>query len=133
MTTFYSPQGNPEVWEEKPEGYFTPEEWQTAHPEPEWNPGPGYEKRDGGWWQVRLTKKEFLLLCGLENIVALSLARKENAWAETVYTLLMAAEYINVSDPDTARLVQIMASPEGGGVLSPQEAQRILTGVAYEA
>ena len=30
--TYYSPTGNPEVWLEKPEGYFTPEEWFSAHP-----------------------------------------------------------------------------------------------------
>lgn len=38
MATFYSPSGNPEVWTEKPEGYMTPEEWQTAHPAPEPTP-----------------------------------------------------------------------------------------------
>lgn len=32
MPTFYSPDGSPEVWEEQPEGYFTTEEWQAAHP-----------------------------------------------------------------------------------------------------
>ncbi len=32
MPTFYSPQGNPEVWAEKPAGYFTPEEWAADHP-----------------------------------------------------------------------------------------------------
>lgn len=31
-TTYYSPSGNPEVWEERPKGYFTTEEWQAAHP-----------------------------------------------------------------------------------------------------
>ena len=33
-TTYYSPSGNPEVWAEKPDGYFTAEEWQAAHPAP---------------------------------------------------------------------------------------------------
>lgn len=34
---YYSPDGNPEIWLEKPDGYFTPEEWEAAHPasEPE--------------------------------------------------------------------------------------------------
>lgn len=32
---YYSPSGNPEVWDKKPEGYFTEEEWQEAHPAPE--------------------------------------------------------------------------------------------------
>jgi hypothetical protein len=35
MPTFFSPDGNPEVWEEMPEGYFTEEAWHTAHPPPE--------------------------------------------------------------------------------------------------
>ena len=34
MPTFYSPDGNPEVWEVKPNGYFTPEEWIAMHPAP---------------------------------------------------------------------------------------------------
>ena len=32
--TFYSPSGNAEIWDKKPKGYFTPEEWAAAHPEP---------------------------------------------------------------------------------------------------
>ena len=35
---YYSPDGNPEIWETKPDGYFTPEEWQAAHPAPEPEP-----------------------------------------------------------------------------------------------
>ena len=27
MATFYSPDGNPEVWEAKPVGYYTEQEW----------------------------------------------------------------------------------------------------------
>ena len=36
--TYYSPEGNPEVWEIKPAGYFTVEEWQAAHPAPKPEP-----------------------------------------------------------------------------------------------
>lgn len=32
MPTYYSPDGNAEVWNEIPDGYFTPEEWLAAHP-----------------------------------------------------------------------------------------------------
>lgn len=32
---YYSPSGNLEVWDNKPEGYFTEQEWQEAHPAPE--------------------------------------------------------------------------------------------------
>ena len=34
MPKYYSPEGNIEVWEEKPEGYYTEEEWQEMHPAP---------------------------------------------------------------------------------------------------
>ena len=32
MATYISPSGNPEVWDTKPQGYYTPEEWQELHP-----------------------------------------------------------------------------------------------------
>jgi hypothetical protein len=34
MPKYYSPDGNIEVWEEKPNGYYTVEEWQELHPAP---------------------------------------------------------------------------------------------------
>ena len=34
MPKYYSPDGNLEVWEEKPQGYYTEEEWQEMHPAP---------------------------------------------------------------------------------------------------
>lgn len=35
MGIYYSPDGNPEVWDKKPEGYYTEEEWAELHPAPE--------------------------------------------------------------------------------------------------
>lgn len=32
MPNYYSPEGNFEVWDEKPHGYFTEEEWAELHP-----------------------------------------------------------------------------------------------------
>ena len=32
MGKYYSPDGNFEVWETKPDGYFTEEEWAELHP-----------------------------------------------------------------------------------------------------
>lgn len=43
MTTYVSPNGNYEVWEQKPAGYFDVEEWERAHPQPE-PPAPTYDK-----------------------------------------------------------------------------------------
>lgn len=34
MPSFYSPTGNFEIWQEKPDGYFTTEEWAELHPAP---------------------------------------------------------------------------------------------------
>jgi len=34
MPKFYSPTGNLEIWQEKPDGYFTAEEWAAEHPVP---------------------------------------------------------------------------------------------------
>lgn len=34
MPTFFSSNGNSEIWAERPAGYFTPEEWQAKHPAP---------------------------------------------------------------------------------------------------
>lgn len=34
MPKYYSPDGNIEVWEQKPEGYYTVEEWAELHPAP---------------------------------------------------------------------------------------------------
>lgn len=38
MPRFYSPSGNPEMWKEKPIGYYTEEEWAALHPVPEYVP-----------------------------------------------------------------------------------------------
>ena len=38
MPTFYSPEGNPEIWDACPEDYSTPEAWAAAHPAPEPEP-----------------------------------------------------------------------------------------------
>ena len=35
MPIFYSPSGNPEIWETCPDNYMTPDEWTAAHPAPE--------------------------------------------------------------------------------------------------
>ena len=35
MAKFYSPDGNPEIWNERPDGYLTLEEWAALHPLPE--------------------------------------------------------------------------------------------------
>lgn len=32
MPVFYSPSGNPEIWENKPDGYCTPKEWEANSP-----------------------------------------------------------------------------------------------------
>ena len=38
MPVFFTPEGDPEVWAERPEGYLTEDEWIAAHPDPEPEP-----------------------------------------------------------------------------------------------
>lgn len=38
MAKFYSPTGNLEVWDEKPDGYYTVDEWEELHPIPPYVP-----------------------------------------------------------------------------------------------
>lgn len=40
MPNFYNPNGNFEVWREKPDGYFTAEEWVELNPAEETTPTP---------------------------------------------------------------------------------------------
>jgi hypothetical protein len=44
MGRFYSPEGNYEVWDEKPDGHYTLEEWKALHPDPE-PPKPTVEEK----------------------------------------------------------------------------------------
>jgi hypothetical protein len=44
MGRFYSPKGNFEVWDTKPDGYYTLEEWKALHPDPE-PPKPTVEEK----------------------------------------------------------------------------------------
>ena len=44
MAIYISPEGNPEVWDKKPDEYFTPEQWAAAHPAPESKPDPDAER-----------------------------------------------------------------------------------------
>ena len=133
METYISSDGNPEIHDEKPEGYFTVGEWNELHPpqEPEWSPGPDHEKCGEDWWKVRFSKKDFLLLCGIPQIAALNTVRRDNAMAETVYTLLMAADFIDVTDPATVQLVGLLATGSAGNVLTAADVARILQGVKH--
>jgi hypothetical protein len=44
MGRFYSPEGNYEIWDKKPAGYYTLEEWKQLHPDPE-PPEPTVEEK----------------------------------------------------------------------------------------
>jgi len=139
---YYSPAGNPEVWVpgQEPEGYVTEKQWlesnQPPAPEPGpamFHPGSDYDKCGEDWWKVRFSKKDFLLLCGVPQIIRLEAAiASGNAAAKAVHTLLMAAEYIDVTDPATVQIVMMLASDATGNVLSTEDVSRILQGVKYE-
>lgn len=135
MAIYISPNGNSENWDEKPEGYFTPEQWAQAHSatEDELAPGPHYVRRDGRWWLIRLSRKDFLLLCGLEAVVALNAAiNSGNATAKAAHDILTAAEQVDLSEQATRDMIQLLTTAQAGQVLSEAEAGRILRGLEYE-
>jgi|GEM_PF-2976333 len=98
------------------------------------SPGDDYIFRDGDWWKLRFSKKDFLLLCGLPQIVKLNTAISAgNALAQTVHDLLFAADYIDVTDPATIQMVQMLTTEAAGSVLTAEQAAAILQGVKYES
>ena len=140
MATFFSPEGNPEIWGTKPEGYFTPEEWAEMHPVPEpvpqpFHPGPDYEEQeDGTWLRVRYSVKDFMLWVGFEKIVMANAAiAAGNVMVGAVKDLLMAADFISLKDPDTVQMLGMLATPEGGSILTPEDVARILAGQVVHA
>jgi len=44
----------------------------------------------------------------------------------------MAAEYISIKDPDTVQMAHLLASPQGGSILTPDDVARILAGQVWE-
>jgi hypothetical protein len=65
----------------------------------------------------------------MDKLVALNAAiSAENVLVKTVLDLLMAAEYINIKDPDTAQMLGALTTAEGGSLLTVAEMQRILAG-----
>lgn len=96
------------------------------------SPGPDYRFMDGAWIRTRFSRKDFLLFCGLEKVMGLNAAiNSGNIVAQTVHDLLFAAEYIEVSDPDTARMLGLLASEAGGNLFSAEEIAAILKGKPY--
>jgi hypothetical protein len=70
MPTFYSPTGNPEVWDEKPEGYFTPEEWTATHPAPAPEPPTLEEQRAAFTRAIQWRLDDFARTRDYDNILS---------------------------------------------------------------
>lgn len=96
------------------------------------NPYADYEFIDGEWIRVRYTKKAFMLWCGVEKIAALNAIKASgNVMVETVKDLLMAADYIDIQDPDTIQMINLLATPMGGNIMTVDDVTRILSGEPY--
>ncbi len=97
------------------------------------SPGSEYRFMDGSWIKIRFTKKEFLLVCGLDQVVKLNAAiNSGNTLAKTVHDLLMSSEYIDVTDPTTGTMLELLTTIEGGQIMSPDQVEEILKGRSYE-
>lgn len=91
-----------------------------------------YVERGDSMYKVKFTKKEFLLWCGLESIVKLNtVIAAGNMTAKTVHDLLFVAEFIDVTDPATITMVQLLTTGAAGGVLTAEDAARILAGELF--
>ena len=136
MGAYYSPEGNYEIWDEKPAGYFTTEEWLELHPpeppQPE-PPGADYELINDQWVKVKYSKLEFLFWCGFDKQKEINAAiAAGNADLATIKDALSLADYIYIRDPKTILMVNLLATPEGGNILSPADVERILAGEPYD-
>ena len=58
MAKFYSPSGNFEVWDTKPDGYYTEDEWAALHPAPDPPEPTKEEKRQALIMQYQSDKQE---------------------------------------------------------------------------
>lgn len=80
MANYYSPTGNIEIWDKKPDGYFTPEEWEVAHPAPEPEPPTQEEQRAAFTDAIQRRLDSFARTRGYDNIIsAASYATSTNA------------------------------------------------------
>ena len=90
------------------------------------------QRDDGGFYKIRYTKKDFLLRCGLPQVVALNrIIAEGNALAKTVHDLLFASDYIDVTDPATIEMVGLLTTEAAGPVLTEARAAEILHGEPY--
>lgn len=75
------------------------------------------------------SKKEFMLLCGVDKMVAVNTAIiNGNPLVKTIHDLLMAAEYIDLADPSTIQMVNMLSTPVCGNILDSNDVERILSG-----
>ena len=75
------------------------------------------------------SKKEFMLWCGVDKMVAVNTAISSgNQLVKTIHDLLMAADYIDIQDPDTIQMISTLGSVNAGQILSTQDVERILGG-----
>ena len=122
MTIFFSPTGNPEVWNEKPHGYYTPEEWAAAHPEPA-PPPPTLDKARA----AKLAEIMFGYQAAFAPIEAAYPSAEREGWAvqEAEAKALLASPQANpaVIAPVLSTLVQVRARGESPADLAARVLQ----------
>ena len=99
MGIFFSPEGNPEIWDSKPDGYYTPEEWESYFPPP---PGPSPDAASA----ARKTEIRFLLMqLDGKYLTPRVLAR---AHAEDTFALSQIEEHELQAAPLRAELAELL-------------------------
>lgn len=122
MATYISPQGNPEIWETKPEGYFTVNEWKAAHPEPA-SPPPSLDEARA----AKLSEVMFGYQAAFAPIEAVYPSAEREGWAvqEAEAKALMASPQGDpaVIAPVLSTLVQVRARGESAAALAARVLQ----------
>ena len=106
MPKFYSSDGNMEVWESIPDGYFTVDQWKNMHPE-ENKPGSYYDW-DGEKWIINHDKKNSgkskhirikrrsLLLCAFDSKEKYEREQVSISKGISISTPMLESDYILV-------------------------------------
>jgi len=120
---YISPTGNPEVWLEKPEGYYTPEEWAALHP-PEPKPQPTIEemrkKMEAAVEEVVNSKIRELGYDNLTTVTSYAVSEVREDWQAECRAIIdwRVAVWEKCIEVQDAVLAGEMAAPTIGALLA---------------
>lgn len=119
MPTYISPAGNPEVWDNKPNGYMTESEWQVAQPAP---PAPTLEEA----LTQKLSEVMRAYTAAFDSVEAIYPAAEREGWTTQEAEAAAVLANPSASTPVLSILVNLRAK----GETIAQLAQKVLDNAA---